>query len=47
MCTAHAVLAGLVIGASVPVILTSRSAPVVDKSLSIAIAAALDPSVLR
>ncbi|MBP5750434.1 MAG: phosphate butyryltransferase [Firmicutes bacterium] len=47
MCTANAVLAGLVIGASVPVILTSRSAPVVDKSLSIAIAAALDPSVLR
>ena len=47
MCTANAVLAGLVIGASVPVILTSRSAPVVDKSLSIAIAAALDPAVLR
>ena len=47
MCTANAVLAGLVIGASVPVILTSRSSPVVDKSLSIAIAAALDPSVMR
>jgi phosphotransacetylase len=47
MCTANAVLAGLVVGAEVPVILTSRSAPVVDKSLSIAIAAALDPSVLR
>lgn len=47
MYTANSVLAGLVIGASVPVILTSRSAPVVDKSLSIAIAAALRPEVLR
>ena len=47
MYTAKAVLAGLVVGASVPVILTSRSSPVVDKSLSIAIAAALDPKVLR
>lgn len=39
--SAHARSAGLIIGAEVPIIITSRSAPVANKSLAIAVACAL------
>lgn len=39
--SAHAKSVGLIIGAQVPIIITSRSAPVANKSLAVAVAAAL------
>lgn len=39
--SAHAKSTGLIIGAEVPIIITSRSAPVANKSLAIAVACAL------
>lgn len=41
LCSAHAVSSGLIMGAAVPIIITSRSAPVANKSNAIAVAAAL------
>lgn len=39
--SAHAKSVGLIIGAQVPIVITSRSAPVANKSLAVAVAAAL------